>query len=144
MSRFGGHSAEPAAAPSGEAAVPYSLALRMLGVAVILVLAGALVVWGADLGRRIGVLSGAEPQLSEGQTLRLLQNELTKLTVERNQLIKSEADAAVALQQTATQIKALELENSRLGDNIVTLEAQLAAEKRLRAGAVKKVRTAQH
>lgn len=144
MTPFGSQPADRRKRSTDEPAAPYALGLRMLGVAVILVLAGALVVWGADLGRRIGVLSGADPQLSEAQTIRLLQNELTKLTVERNQLIKAEADAAVALQQSATQIKALELENTRLGNNMEALETQLAAEKKPHAGAAKKPRPAPH
>jgi hypothetical protein len=107
------------------------VALRVLAVAVALFLAGFLVVWGIDLGRRMGLLGAAPAPIVTPQVDQqaLLQTELSKLQLERDRLaavvaaaaIKSAA-AAKTQEQQASKIKALELENSKLNEDLSSLK----------------------
>ncbi|MET3132314.1 hypothetical protein AAKU55_002586 [Oxalobacteraceae bacterium GrIS 1.11] len=93
---------------------------RALGIVAILALAGALLVWGIDLGRRIVGLSAGAP--GARQQIALLQSELTRVALERDRV----ADAAA---QTAMQIKALQFENSKLSEDLALVESRLAPPK---------------
>lgn len=101
----------------------------MIGVAVILVLAGVLVVWGVDLGRRIGLLSGSESALTDAQEVRALQVELTQLAGERDRLSTALTAATAAQQRGAVRIDVLEEQNTRLSNALAEAAAALEAAK---------------
>lgn len=100
--------------------------LRLGAVALALVLAGLLVVWGIDLGRRIGSLGAAADGPDPKQQLALLQLELTKLQLERDQLAATAVNM-VAQEQQTSQIKALQVENSKLKESLADFTSLLAA-----------------
>lgn len=135
---------EPIGAPLEPAA--FSLPLRMLGVAVVLVLAGVLVVWGVDLGRRIGLLNGSEAALSDAQTVKLLQDDLLKITAERDRLGTSLTAAIAAQQRGVVQIDTLEAEKAALAGELAELQRQLdaEAEKRQKSLAARKGKPPAH
>lgn len=112
----------PRAAPAEP--VQPALALRVLGVLVMLVLAGLLVTWGIDLGRRIGGIGGAGPATVAAASPQ--QAELDKVTAERDQLAVDAAAMLSEQKKTATQIKALEVENGKLSGDLELVESVLA------------------
>jgi hypothetical protein len=91
-------------------------------VLVMLVLAGLLVTWGIDLGRRIGGIGGAGPAVAAAPS----QAELDKVTAERDQLLVDAAAMLSEQKKTATQIKALEVENGKLSGDLELVESVLA------------------
>ena len=100
-----------------------------------LVLAGLLVLWGGELLQRFNGMGKADAAPSTEQQLALVQEELTRVTMERDQLAATAAAppatpaGGVAQGQTATQIKALEVENSKLTNDLLLVESLLPAEK---------------
>jgi hypothetical protein len=131
------------------------LALAVRVVVVLLALAGAifLSVWGLDLARRIGKL-GANSGPSPEQQVLALQTDLGRLrtdhakltaTMEANAAATKAATetaeklkAATALQeQQASQIKALELENSKLKADLEAGAPKLPTSKKAAAAASK-------
>ena len=109
---------------------PAPLALRVLGVLVMLVLAGLLAWWGVDLGRRL--FGASHGELSVEQRLALAQADLTRITLERDQLLAAGDSKAAAGKQTAQtddQIKSLEVENSKLVADLALAESLIPAEK---------------
>lgn len=98
-----------------------SLALRVVGIAVILVLAGMLVMWGADLGRRLGWWQG--DNAAEPPVLAALQSELTRVTAERNTLAADRRTASAAAEQAQQKMTALAAENGRLRGDLTLVES---------------------
>ncbi len=113
---------------TGHKAPGIVLALRVGAAIVMLVLAGLLVAWGIDLARRIGSNSSTPTAPSAAQQLLAAQAELTKVQLERDQLAaelqKAGGEAKVKDQQTS-QIKALEVETSKLIEDLASLARQL-------------------
>lgn len=133
------------------------LALAVRAFVVLLALAGAifLSVWGLDLARRIGKL-GAPSGPSPEQQVLALQADLGRLRTEHAKLNAAMAanaaatkaalesadklKVATALQeQQASQIKALELENSKLKADLAANPPKLPANKKAAAAASKPV-----
>lgn len=112
----------PRVAPAPVEPAQPALALRVLGVLVMLVLAGLLVTWGIDLGRRIGGIGGAGPAAAAAPP----QAELDKVTAERDQLAVDAAAMLSEQKKTATQIKALEVENGKLSGDLELVESLVA------------------
>lgn len=104
-------------------------ALRLLGALAFLALTVALVVWGVDLGTRIGLLQAHTPGPDAGQQRALLEVEVTRLSVERDQLVAAAHATASAQQHSAQRQSALESENRRLGAALALVESELADEK---------------
>lgn len=128
-----------------------ALALRAAAVALALLGAIVLVVWGADLARRIGKLGAPAGPTPEQQVL-ALQTDLGRLRTDNAKLtatmeanaaaVKAAASAAEKLaaatvlqEQQARQIKALELENSKLKEDVAAIALKLPASKRASASA---------
>jgi len=103
------------------------LAVRALGVLMTLALVGVLLVWGVDLGRRL--LGASHGELSAEQQLAAAQADLTKLTLERDQLLAAADGKSSANKQTESQIKAQQVENSKLTADLALVESLLPAEK---------------
>lgn len=103
------------------------LAVRALGVLMTLALVGVLVVWGIDLGRRL--LGASHGELSAEQQLAAAQADLTRLTLERDQLLAASDGKSSANKQTESQIKAQQVENSKLAADLALVESLLPAEK---------------
>ena len=102
---------------------------RIVAIGVALSLAGALVVWGIDLGRRISKVGGAAAGPDPRQQLALLQAELTRVELERDQLQGAAKDQAAQLdaaRQRAGRIAALELENGKLIEDLASVQAGLS------------------
>jgi hypothetical protein len=129
------------------------LALAVRAAVVLLALLGAIIlaVWGVDLARRIGKLGGPGGPSAEQQVL-ALQADLGRLRTENAKMVATmESNAAVtkgaletaaklkvatALQeQQASQIKVLELENSKLKQGAVAVAPKLLASKKAAANA---------
>lgn len=108
-------------------AQPRPLALRLLGVAVTLALLALLIVWGVDLGKRL--LGASHGELSVEQQLAAAQAELTKLTLERDQLLAAADGKSSASKQTESQIKLQQLENSKLAADLALLDTLVPADK---------------
>ncbi len=127
------------------------LVLAARAVAVLLALFGAIVlaVWGTDLARRIGKLGAPAGPTPEQQVL-ALQTDLGRLrtdnaklsaTMEANAVaVKAAASTAEKLaaatvlqEQQARQIKALELENSKLKEDVAAIVPKLPAGKKANA-----------
>jgi hypothetical protein len=103
------------------------LALRLLGVFVTLALVGLLLVWGYDLGKRL--LGASHGELTVEQQLAVAQADLTRLTLERDQLLAASDGKSTANKQTESQIKAQQVENSKLTADLALLESLLPAQK---------------
>lgn len=103
------------------------LALRLLGLLVTLALVGLLAVWGIDLGKRL--LGASHGEASVEQQLAAAQAELTRLTLERDQLAAASDGKSSANKQTESQIKAQQVENSKLAADLALVESVLPAEK---------------
>lgn len=103
------------------------LVVRVLGVLMTLALVGLLVVWGADLGKRL--LGASHGELSVEQQLAAAQADLTKLTLERDQLLAASDGKSTANKQTESQIKAQQVENSKLTADLALVESLMPAEK---------------
>lgn len=103
------------------------IVLRVLGLLAMAGLAALLVMFGIDLWHRLGNI-GVDQGPSEQQQIASLQLELSRVTVERDQLAAA-APANPAQGQMATQIKALEVENSKLNTALALAERVLAGEK---------------
>jgi hypothetical protein len=134
------------------------LAVAVRAIVILLALAGAIVlsVWGMDLSKRIGKLGGPGGPTPEQQVL-ALQTDLGRLRTENAKLNATMAANAAATkaaaataekltaatmlqEQQARQIKALELENSKLKEEAVTAAPKLSASKK--AGAAAKAKAA--
>jgi len=113
--------------PDRRAPATRPLAVRALGVLMTLALVGVLLAWGVDLGRRL--LGASHGEASVEQQLAAAQADLTKLTLERDQLLAASDGKSSANQQTESQIKAQQLENSKLTADLALLESLLPAEK---------------
>ena len=129
--------------------------LRLGAVAVALVLAGFLVVWGIDLGRRIGGLGGpSAPSLR--QQLQTAQGELARVQAERDQLAaaleksaaaakagklpeEKPAVAGPAQEQSTSQIKALEFENGKLVEDLADVTRLIPAARASRGLAIRRL-----
>lgn len=113
------------------------LIIRVIGIAVMLGLAALLVVWGIDLGKRIiGAGSVADTPVdadTAASAPAAFQNELGKVNVEmkaeRERLIAAQRTAEAALQTSASQIKALQLENSKLAGDLALTESLLPVDR---------------
>lgn len=101
------------------------LVLRVLGLLAMAGLAALLVTFGIDLWHRLGNI-GVDPGPSEQQQIASLQLELSRITVERDQLA---AATTANPAQGAIQIKALEVENSKLNTALSLAESLIPAEK---------------
>lgn len=109
------------------------LLIRIIGIAVMLGLAALLVIWGVDLGKRIigaGTVADAPAEADAVSSAPgAFQTELGKVNVEmkaeRERLIGAQRTAEAALQKSASQIKALELENSKLAGDLALTESLL-------------------
>ena len=101
------------------------IAMRLGSVALALGLAGALIVWGIDLGNRIGGVSGVKPGPDLKQQVLALETELTRLGLERDQLAASLDSAAKTHEQQTGRIKALEIEGGKLIDDLASFASQL-------------------
>lgn len=109
------------AAASGEATVLVEqrapLALRLLGIAVVLVLAGVLVVWGIDLGQRLFGAGAAGPDAPAAHA----SAELERVSAERDALLVEKGRVAA----DAGRLAALEAENGKLAADLALLESLL-------------------
>ncbi len=105
------------------------LALRVAGVAVVLVMAGVLLVWGIDLGQRIFGASKGESAPSIQKQLEQAEADLVKLTAERDALLAGKAKAVkgeiTPLQQDTAGLAAATLENARLAADLELVESLL-------------------
>ncbi|WP_295998637.1 DUF6776 family protein [Rugamonas sp.] len=113
--------------PAGQVRQQRPLALRLLGVLVTLALLGLLLVWGIDLGRRL--LGASHGELSVEQQLAAAQAELTRLTLERDQLLAAADGKSGADQHVESRIKSQQLENSQLMADLALLDTLIPAEK---------------
>jgi hypothetical protein len=104
------------------------LFVRVLGVAVMVALVGALLVWGIDLGRRIVAAGSGETDPAAQATL-ALQDQLGKVSAERDRLDAAGAAAATALKQAQGTIEALRAENGQLAGDLLMEDEQLPEEK---------------
>lgn len=107
------------------------LLIRIIGIAVMLGLAALLVIWGIDLGKRL-IGAGSTDAPAEGAAAsapKAFAFELGKVNVEmkaeRERLIGAQRTAESALQTSASQIKALQLENSKLAGDLALAESLL-------------------
>lgn len=111
------------------------LLARVAGVAVVLVLAGVLVVWGVDLGQRLFGASQGVTLPSLQQQLDEAQIEIAKLKAERDALQAAAkaapADGAAASPAAASatvaggDLSALRLENGKLAADLALAEKAL-------------------
>jgi ABC-type transporter Mla subunit MlaD len=104
------------------------LPVRVLGVVVMLVLAGMLVMWGIDLGKRI-IGAGSGETDPAAQAALGLQDELAKVNAERERLDAAGAAATAALKEAQGRIQALQADNSQLAGDLELTESQLPPEK---------------
>ncbi|MES2148250.1 MAG: hypothetical protein V4508_00515 [Pseudomonadota bacterium] len=103
-----------------------ALLLRGAALALCLVLAGLLVMWGLALGKRV-MGPGAGP--SAAQKIAALQSELARLELERARLASAVETARGETQlhaRQAIQITLLEAENGKLLDDLADLASQPA------------------
>lgn len=107
------------------------LFVRVAGVAVMVVLAGLLLVWGVDLGRRIFAAGAGEADPAEPATAATaaLQAELSKVSAERDRLDGAAAAASTALKQAQANLEALQAENAQLAGDLAMEDGQLPEEK---------------
>ncbi len=105
------------------------MALRVLAIAAALFLGGFLLVWGLDFARRVAAPPAPALTASVAPLDGALQVELSKVQAERDRLAAAVKDAAVksdaskkAQERQASQIKALELENSKLNQDLASLK----------------------
>jgi hypothetical protein len=123
----------------GRQAKLMSIGVRAGAIALAIVLSGLLLMWGIDLGRRI--ISGATHASSSAAAaavptpaaqIAALQAELTRAEVERARLAaiadKVAKDGELSDRLTI-QIKSLEVENSKLLDDLAEFAGQLPAPK---------------
>ena len=124
----------------GRQAKMLSIGLRAGAIALAIVLSGLLLMWGIDLGRRIingasHATSAAAATPTPATQIAALQAELTRAEVERARLAaivdKSAKDGELS-ERLSIQIKSLEVENSKLIDDLAEFASQLPA---LKAGA---------
>ena len=118
----------------GRQATMISIGMRAGAIALALVLAGLLLMWGIDLGRRIS--GAAHPAAASAPTpaaqVAALQAELTRAEVERDRLaalVNKSAQVAELSDRLTIQIKSLEVENSKLLDDLADFASQLPAAK---------------
>lgn len=112
------------------------LLVRVVGVAAVVVLAGLLLVWGVDLGRRIFAAGAGEADQAVQATV-ALQDELAKVSAERDRLDAAGASAAAALKQAQASMQALRADNAQLAGDLALEDEQLPEEK---AGAGLRIR----
>lgn len=119
--RDDGSAAAPRHAPSAQ-----TLALRVAGIAVMLVLAGLLVMWGMDLAHRFGMWRGdhADDQLAMAG----LQARISSVTVERDALVAARRSAAPLAAEAQQQIKTLLTENGKLRGDLDLVESLMPAD----------------
>lgn len=115
----------------GRQATMISIGMRAGAIALALVLAGLLLMWGIDLGRRISGAAhpaAAASAPTPAAQLAALQAELTRAEVERARLaalVDKSAQVAELSDRLTIQINALELENSKLLDDLADFASQL-------------------
>ena len=119
----------------GRQATMISIGMRAGAIALALVLAGLLLMWGIDLGRRISGAAHASASASVPAPVTqvaTLQTELARTELERVRLAalveKSAQDAELSGRMTI-QIKSLEVENGKLLDDLAEFASQLPAPK---------------
>lgn len=134
----------------GRQATMISIFLRAGAIALTIVLAGLLLMWGIDLGRRIisgathtapSAASAAAP--TPAAQIAALQAELTRAEVERARLaalVEKSAQDGELRERLTMQIKSLEVENGKLLDDLAEFAGQLPAPK---AGATLAMRRAE-
>lgn len=128
--------ASPAAAPQERKA---PLLARIAGIGAVLVLGGVLVVWGVDLGQRIFGASQGQSEPGLQQQLDQAQEEIARLTAERDALkaaagsaSASSAGAASATSATpatsaaaSAELAAAKMENGKLAADLALAEKML-------------------
>jgi hypothetical protein len=124
----------------GRHAKMLSICVRAGAIALTIVLSGLLLMWGIDLGRRI--INGATQPAASAAALptpaaqiAAMQAELTRAEVERARLaaiVDGSAKDGQLSDSLTIQIKSLEVENSKLLDDLAEFASQLPA---LKAGA---------
>lgn len=98
-----------------------SLGLRLGAIGLSVLLAGVLLVWGIDLGRRVLGLAAGQGAASASAPMLKLQQALTSVELERDQLLEAQAGDSKLKTAQASQIKALEVENSKLVEDLALL-----------------------